>query len=105
MTETPTLPPLPEKGYLGDDASYGYDACDMRDYAADAVKLALEAQAAQIAERDAQIEALRADAERDRRLLKSIARTMRLVQLRPSYAVDWSEMLKTIDAAMAAKEQ
>lgn len=27
------LPPLPEMGYLGDDASYGYDAFDMKAYA------------------------------------------------------------------------
>lgn len=25
-------PVLPEKNYLGDDASYGYDESDMRDY-------------------------------------------------------------------------
>ena len=29
-----TLPPLPEVNYLGDDVSYGYDACDMREYGA-----------------------------------------------------------------------
>ena len=52
----------------------------------------------------AQIEALRADAEQSRRLIKSIARAMRYTQSRPGYAVDWSEMLKTIEAAMAAKE-
>lgn len=26
------LPPLPEVNYLGDDVSYGYDACDMHAY-------------------------------------------------------------------------
>lgn len=35
MTTTP-LPPLPEVGYLGDDASYGYDANDMTEYATQA---------------------------------------------------------------------
>ena len=88
MTETPEtlaqrLRFMSSRGYwplLGDEAA-----------------AALEAQAAQI-------EALRADAEQGRRLLRSIASTMRLVQLRPSLSVDWSEMLKTIDAAMAAKE-
>jgi hypothetical protein len=29
---TNEYPPLPEKSYLGDDVSYGYDSCDMRDY-------------------------------------------------------------------------
>ena len=27
-----TMPPLPEVNYLGDDVSYGYDACDMHAY-------------------------------------------------------------------------
>jgi len=40
------LPPLPEKGYLGDDASYGYDEADMRAYAEAAIKQELEAIAA-----------------------------------------------------------
>lgn len=35
------LPKLPELGYLGDDASYGYDAADMRTYALEAVARAL----------------------------------------------------------------
>lgn len=34
-----TLPALPELSYLGDDHSYGYEACDMAEYARDAVKL------------------------------------------------------------------
>lgn len=29
---TPKLPLLPEPSYLGDDASYGYDASDMNDH-------------------------------------------------------------------------
>lgn len=37
------LPPLPEMSYLGDDASYGYDNCDMREYA----RAAIEADRAQ----------------------------------------------------------
>lgn len=35
------LPNLPEVGYMGDDASYGYDAYDMRTYAVEAVLAAL----------------------------------------------------------------
>lgn len=31
-SEREAYPPLPEKSYLGDDASYGYDAEDMRAY-------------------------------------------------------------------------
>lgn len=38
MTE-PKLPPLPEKSYLGDDASYGFDAEDMTTYATEAERL------------------------------------------------------------------
>lgn len=34
-----TLPAMPELSYLGDDNSYGYEACDMAEYARDAVKL------------------------------------------------------------------
>lgn len=34
-----TLPAMPELSYLGDDHSYGYEACDMAEYARDAVKL------------------------------------------------------------------
>lgn len=36
--QTKDLPPLPEKNYLGDDVSYGYDACDMREYALEAIR-------------------------------------------------------------------
>lgn len=39
-TEGLPLPPLPEPSYLGDDASWGYDENDMREYAAQAVKAA-----------------------------------------------------------------
>lgn len=38
MTE-PKLPPLPEKSYLGDDASYGFDAEDMTAYATQAERM------------------------------------------------------------------
>lgn len=44
------LGPLPEVCYLGDDVSYGYDACDMREYAAAEVLRAKAADAAEIAE-------------------------------------------------------
>jgi adenine-specific DNA glycosylase len=36
------LPPLPDKSYLGDDVSWGYDAEDMRAYAEEAVRLERE---------------------------------------------------------------
>jgi hypothetical protein len=40
------LPPMPDKSYLGDDVSWGYDAYDMRDYAEEAVRLERERQEA-----------------------------------------------------------
>jgi hypothetical protein len=40
MHEEQELPQLPEKGYLGDDASYGYDEHDMRDYGRQCASLA-----------------------------------------------------------------
>ena len=43
MSDLPELPPLPETSFLGDDASYGYDANDMRAYALAAVAMEREA--------------------------------------------------------------
>ena len=37
-TETKDLPPLPEKSYLGDDVSYGYEAWDTHAYALEAIR-------------------------------------------------------------------
>lgn len=38
MTEPIKLPPLPEKSYLGDDVSYGYESLDMEEYARAAIE-------------------------------------------------------------------
>lgn len=43
------LGPLPEKDYLGDDASYGYDACSMHAYALAEVERAVLAERERIA--------------------------------------------------------
>jgi hypothetical protein len=43
MDDLHELPPLPEKSYLGDDVSWGYDAEDMRTYALEAVRREREA--------------------------------------------------------------
>lgn len=57
-TQRAELPPLPEMVYLGDDASYGYDAECMRDYARDAQASQAAALKADMARQATEIERL-----------------------------------------------
>lgn len=71
MTERPvSLPPLFEKGYLGDDASYGYDGCDMQDYARAAILADRESQQELMSQLANDLRAATAEAARARDVLR-----------------------------------